>query len=146
MECISIKLIYPSNTKLKLVKLIKDCSGLGLKDSKDICDELHSNPGKSVKMQVLPVATDGTNYIRKFINELKEVDGMFEVTGGREWQRNYKMLAIGLGDRSEYVDFISEHISDNRTLEESKNLIKFIIEKLSKKEIEEIFSKIKIDI
>ena len=48
--------------------------------------------------------------------------------------------------KSEYVDFISEHISDNRTLEESKNLIKFIIEKLSKKEIEEIFSKIKIDI
>jgi uncharacterized protein YqgV (UPF0045/DUF77 family) len=126
--------------------LIKDCSGLGLKDSKEVCDELHSNPDKSVKMQVLPVATDGTNYIRKFINELKEVDGMFEVTGGTEWQRNYKMLAIGLGDKSEYVDFISEHISDNRTLEESKNLIKLIIEKLSEKEIEEVFSKIKIDI
>ena len=94
----------------------------------------------------LSVAIDGTNYVRKFINELKEVDGQFEVTGGTEWQRNYKMLAIGLGDKSEYVDFISEHISDNRTLEESKNLIKFIIEKLSEKEIEDIFSKIKIDI
>ena len=146
MECISIKLIHPSATKLTLVKLIKDCSGLGLKDSKDICDELHLNPGKVVKMQVLPVAADGTNYIRKFINELKEVDGMFEVTGGTEWQRNYKMLAIGLGDRSEYVDFITEHISDNRTLEESKDLIRFIIKKLTKKEIEEVFSKIKIDI
>jgi peptidyl-tRNA hydrolase len=129
-----------------LVKLIKDCSGLGLKDSKDICDELHSNPGKVVKMQVLPVSQDGTNYIKKFISELKGMSGQFEVTGGREWQRNYKMLSIGLGDKSEYVDFISQHISDNRALEESKDLIKFIIEKLTKKEIEEIFSKIKIDI
>jgi hypothetical protein len=146
MECISIKLIHPSTTKLMLVKLIKDCSGLGLKDSKDICDELHSNPGKVVKMQVLPVSQDGTNYIKKFISELKGMSGQFEVTGGTEWQRNYKMLAIGLGDRSEYVDFITEHISDNRTLEESKDLIKFIIKKLTKKEIEEVFSKIKIDI
>jgi hypothetical protein len=56
------------------------------------------------------------------------------------------MLSIGIGDKSEYVDFISEYIFDNRTLEESKDLIKFIIEKLSEKEIEEVFSKIKIDI
>ena len=146
MEFISIKLIYPSNTKLKLVKLIKDCSGLGLKDSKEVCDELHSNPGTVVKMKVLPVSLDGTNYVKKFINELKDMDGLFEVTGGTQWQRNYKMLAIGLGEKSEYIDFISEHISDNRTSDESKKLIKFIIEKLSKKEIEEIFSKIKIDI
>ena len=146
MDHISIKLIYPSTTKLMLVKLIKDCSGLGLKDSKDICDELHSNPGKVVKMQVLPVSQDGTNYIKKFISELKDISGKFEVNGGTQWQRNYKMLAIGLGEKSEYVDFISEHISDNITLEESKDLIKFIIDKLTKEEVEEIFSKIKIEI
>jgi peptidyl-tRNA hydrolase len=145
-EYISIKLIQPTTTKLMLVKLIKDCSGLGLKDSKDICDELHSYPGRPVKMQVLPVAIDGTNYLRKFTNELKNISGQFEVNGGTQWQRNYKMLSIGIGDKSEYVDFISEYIFDNRTLEESKDLIKFIIEKLSEKEIEEVFSKIKIDI
>ena len=145
-EYINIKLIHPTTTKLMFVKLIKDCSGLGLKDSKDICDELHSYPGKVVKMKILPTSADGTNYFKKFISELKSISGQFEVNGGIQWQRNYKMLAIGIGDKSEYADFISEHISDNRTSDESKKLIKFIIEKLSEKEIEEVFSKIKIDI
>ena len=35
---IKIKLVRPTSEKLRFVKLIKECSGLGLKESKDLVD------------------------------------------------------------------------------------------------------------
>ena len=42
---IKIRLIEPCKNKLYFVKLIKDCTELGLKDSKEVCDRLHDRPG-----------------------------------------------------------------------------------------------------
>lgn len=47
MKYIEIKLVKPTTEKLKFVKLIKDCSGLSLKESKDLCDSIHGTSGKS---------------------------------------------------------------------------------------------------
>jgi ribosomal protein L7/L12 len=59
-QVIKIKLIEKCANKLIFVKLIKDCSDLGLKESKDICDRLHSHP---LETQSFVVRQDGiTNY------------------------------------------------------------------------------------
>ena len=60
-QVIKLKLIEKAESKLQLVKLIKDCSGLGLRESKDICDNLHAG-----MTQTFETRQDGiVNYAKK---------------------------------------------------------------------------------
>ena len=52
MKTIKIKLIQPTTQKLAFVKLIKECSGLGLRDAKDLCDNIHDYPERVHEMPV----------------------------------------------------------------------------------------------
>jgi hypothetical protein len=136
-----IKLIVPTPNKLAFVKLIKDCSGLGLKEAKDLCDELHKNPHLVQDMPVMP--TDDTDYSKRFINEIKNVGGEFLVNGGIQWERNIKMLKLGIGDESDYSDFIKDYILNG--LEDSEILLTLVLSKISEDDIKEVFNKINLE-
>lgn len=150
---IRIKLVKPTKEKLKLVKLIKDCSGLGLKEAKDLCDIMHANPEKTVEMSIRDWETidwstgvktpTTTDYRRKFINEIKDVDGKFIVNGGVQWERNVKMLQLGIADKSEYIDFIREYILNS--FGNSEDLLTFVLDTISKEDLQEVFNKINIE-
>ena len=45
MKKLRIKLLSKCDSKLQVVKLIKDCTGLGLKQSKDLADEMFNFVG-----------------------------------------------------------------------------------------------------
>ena len=136
-----IKLLEPTPNKLAFVKLIKDCSGLGLRESKDLCDELHSSPHLVQDMPVKP--TDDTDYSKRFISEIKNVGGKFLVNGGIQWERNIKMLKLGIGDESDYSDFIKDYILNG--LEDSENLLTLALSKISENDIKEVFNKINLE-
>ena len=140
-ETIRIKLITPTPNKIAFVKLVKECSGLGLRESKDLCDELHSSPHLVQDMPVKP--TDDTDYSKRFISEIKNVGGKFLVNGGIQWERNIKMLKLGIGDESDYSDFIKDYILNG--LEDSENLLTLALSKLSKNDIQEVFNTINLE-
>jgi hypothetical protein len=73
---------------------------------------------------------------------MKNIEGRFSVTGGTQWQRNIKMLSLGIADESEYIDFTNEFLIDNRNLEVSENILRFALSKLSKDELQEVFTEI----
>ena len=50
---IKIKLLSKCENKLQVVKLIKDCTKLGLRESKDITDYLFQNIGKSKEIELV---------------------------------------------------------------------------------------------
>ena len=103
---IRIQLIEPCKNKLYFVKLIKDCTDLGLKDSKEVCDRLHNRPDIIEEIVVKDsLDENGLHYSRKFINGMKNVEGKFNVNGGLQWDRNIKMLSLGIADESDYIDF-----------------------------------------
>jgi hypothetical protein len=143
---VKIKLITPTPNKLAFVKLIKDCSHMGLKDSKELCDFLHANPGVTKEFQVRSKDIDGNyhNYRKIFATSIKDVGGQFIVNGGSQWERNIKMLKLGMGDESDYCEVIKENILEN--LEGSEELLTFVLTKLSKQELEEVFNKINIEL
>ena len=62
----------------------------------------------------------------------------FKINGGTEWSRNYKILSLGLGDKSEYVDFIKECISYD------KQIIDLVLSELTKDDLWDILNKIDI--
>ena len=130
------------------VKLIKECTDLGLKDAKERCDTMHSKIGDGVFTEIHIKSghdENGTPYIKKFTERMKDIDGEYVITGGVQWERNIKMLSLGIGDKSDYVDFIQEYI-DCIDRDSSCEIIKKIADKLSIEDLEEIFNEIKIKI
>lgn len=151
---IKIKLVKPTVQKLAFVKLIKDCSGLGLKEAKDLCDDLHSYPGKVYEMPIRDWETidwntgvktpTTTDYRKKFTDEIKNVEGKFIINGGVQWQRDVKMLQLGIAEESDYIEFMKDYILSN--FDNSENLLIFALNKLSKEDLQEIFNKTNIEI
>ncbi len=139
------KLLSKCENKLQVVKLIKDCTGLGLRESKDIADEMFNHIGlvKEIKL-AKPYIRDGKTFnpYEEFTKNIHEF-GDFQVTGGLSWERDSKMLSIGLGDIEDYANFVSEYMSYNNS-EENKMILETIFNKLEKKDLVELVNQIKI--
>jgi hypothetical protein len=132
MNKIRVKLLK-CDSKLSFIRLIKVCTGLGLRDSKDIADELCDSPGlyKEITLLENKINQSGglvIDYYKKFIEEIHEL-GKFEVIGGLSWERNLKLLTLGIGDLDEYTSFLSEYMSLNNS-EDNKVILEKIISKL----------------
>lgn len=142
---IRFKLLSECKNKLQVVKLIKDCTGLGLRESKDIADEMFNNIGlvKEIKL-AKPYIRGGESFnpYEEFTKNIHEF-GDFQVTGGLSWERDSKMLSIGLGDIEDYANFVSEYMSYNN-LEKNKIILETIFNKLEKKDLVELVNQIKL--
>jgi hypothetical protein len=135
MKKIRMKCIQKTPNKLALVKLIKQVSDLGLKDSKNIVDTFDYDINMSVEFEIL-----NNKSIEIFRNELKEIGGQYSVNGGVEFDRELKLLKLGLGQEKDYVDFISENLSYTN----NEDIIKFILGKLNKEDLIQIINKLNI--
>ncbi len=142
---IRFKLLSKCENKLQVVKLIKDCTGLGLRESKDIADEMFNHIGlvKEIKL-AKPYIRGGESFnpYDEFTKNIHQF-GDFQVTGGLSWERDSKMLSIGLGEVEDYAIFISEYMSYNN-LEKNKIILETIFNKLEKKDLVELVNQIKL--
>ena len=145
MRKIRFKLISKCDNKLQVVKLIKDCTGLGLRDSKDIADEMFNHIGLTKEIEIVePYMKDGKvfNSFEEFTTKIIQF-GDFQVTGGLSWERDSKMLGLGIGETEDYANFVSEYMSYNN-LEENKMILGILFSKLEKEDLVELVNKIKI--
>jgi len=137
MKKIKLKLISPTTQKLAVVKLIKECSELGLKDSKDILDKVCAG---SVEEFYIRKPENGINFGDKFRKEIAKLDGIFSVSGGLESQREKKLLELGMGNTQDYSNFIIENIFFTEA--DMKIALDLILSKLSKSDLIDVFNKI----
>ena len=145
MRKIRFKLLSKCDNKLQVVKLIKDCTGLGLRDSKDIADEMFNHIGLTKEIEIVePYMKDGKvfNSFEEFTTKIIQF-GDFQVTGGLSWERDSKMLGLGIGETEDYANFVSEYMSYNN-LEENKMILGILFSKLEKEDLVELVNKIKI--
>lgn len=125
-------MLEPSKSKLYLVKALKDVTGLGLREAKDLIDDLHS--GREVKTIVS--SREGVIELKSRFNE----HGKFIINGGIEYQRNIQLLQLELGESDEYINEISDRIFYQLDDENSKLLLNFALSKLSHQQLIEIFT------
>ena len=127
--------------RLAFVKGLKELTGLGLKEAKDLADDLNYNfdrMGTSKKTIELGGA-DVLKKIRDFQIYVKEnCSGMYNSLG-TEHAREMKMLMLGIGEKEHYVDFISDTIN---ACDDSNELIKEILNELPKEKLNDILIKI----
>lgn len=125
-------------TKLMFVKILKNHTGLGLKESKEICDRLHELPYRPVEFLLdVPVDINPNDYAKSFREELSEMDLEFDMSGGTDFERNRKLLMLGLGEKEDYVSFLEEAMINQ------KELLTLALNKLCKDDLKEIFDNIK---
>ena len=134
MKKIRMKCVEKTPSKLAFVKLIKEVSGLGLKESKDIADTFDYDINRPVEFEI-----SRDKSIDQFRKDLKEIGGQYLVNGGLEFEREYKLLTLGLGEQEDYVDFISENLNYFTNQEDT---IKFILSKLTKEDLIELTKKL----
>ncbi len=149
---IKIQVVSKTLNKLQFVKLIKECTGFGLKESKDIVDRLESNLGSTEEIEILndiykPISGPGNGLT--CLEHLKEVlsgksqtislGGTYKINGGTEYVREHKLLSLGIGEKLDYCNFISEHIKNN-----NYDIMEIVLSKLSKEDLKEVFNKIEL--
>ena len=144
---VRIKLVNQCAGKLQFVKNIKELLGLGLKDSKDIVDNICNIPFKSVELEI-PM-NKSISDVKKLLDDLSwtsisrddEISFYnYEINGGVQWQREANMLKLGIGSREDYLDFIKQSIQTN--FGNSEELITFVLNKLSDEQLHETLEKI----
>jgi hypothetical protein len=148
-KIIKIKMVNPKNlfldTRFTLIKLVKDITGWSLFDSKIFCDELTSlSEPKYLEIKSEYIGPDGKSaddVLQYFISELKKIDE-FYITGGTQWERNIKMLSIGVGDVSDYSDFIKDYICGHSSEAEISSIINLMCQVIDKQYLIDIISNI----
>ena len=154
MKEIEIKLLEPTPHKLQLVRLIKDCSGMGLKECKDLCDNLHKHPEKAWTMPIkdwetIDYSTGSKtpakkDYHQYFIEELNLIQsGKFIVTGGKEWLRDMKLAQLGMADKDSIIETLSDYILNKWS--DSKEVLEVALSKLEIGELIEVCGLIKLE-
>ena len=94
--------IYTTGTsKLNLVKVIKDITGMGLKEAKDIVDGLVTSPQK---IRVPLTASEITRY-KKYLTDCEGCT--FDMTDQQKI-RDVKLMQLGLYEKDQLVDEIVE--------------------------------------
>jgi ribosomal protein L7/L12 len=132
--------IYTSGTsKLNLVKCLKDMTGLGLKDSKGIVDNLATSPQK---IRVPLTSSEIIDY-KKYLSSL---DGCtFDMTDQQKI-RDVKLMQLGLYEKDQLVDEVVESdifniFANKDNFELIKNILKSRYNSIPEEELLKILDK-----
>lgn len=125
-------------SKLHFIKLIKLSTRLGLKESKDICDYLCSNKGKTVEIEIYEEleVKDKFHKTIPYLMENLPSCGDISFNGGKDYQREIKILSLGIGENEDYYRVIEEYLNLNNSF------INNILSKLKREDLQELINEI----
>jgi hypothetical protein len=120
MKLIKVKYIGGSTySLLKFVKIVKDHTGMGLKDAKDFVDSVIGSPGVEIPLSVINPL--------EFEKDLIQSNQNAFVVINAQKMRHDKLIQLGLGSKEDLIQSLSEEISTElylrikRSVNESKN-------------------------
>jgi len=120
MKLIKVKYIGGSTySLLKFVKIVKDHTGMGLKDAKDFVDSVIGSPGVETPLSVINPL--------EFEKDLIQSNQNAFVVINAQKMRHDKLIQLGLGSKEDLIQSLSEEISTElylrikRSVNDSKN-------------------------
>lgn len=118
----------PITPKLHFVKMIMHLTSYGARESKDLCDDIHSYGSNQREIEVL----DAEN----FIKEMGEKFGDFVDVYHPAYDRDLKILLVGVGNEDDYIDGIAKLIEGN------PDKLKTILKRFEKEDLIEILTEV----
>ena len=132
---IRVRLLEKCNSKLPFVKILKEYTGLGLKESKDLMEDIADkiNTNEFVEFDIYT-----NERLSLFKKDLESHNIKMHIIGGKEWTRELRLLSL-VGDKEDVLHFIN----DNSFLLDgdiSLKILKLAFDKLSSEDIIEILN------
>lgn len=141
----------PESSRLAFVKALKDVSGLGLKEAKDLADTLHHGFGTGSKTIEISIGVNNgytkpspktIKDIKDFIKYLNEnCSGDYTVGGGIAFERESKLLSLGMGSDADYISFISKVMME-KSRTEIEEFMSSIMSNVNREDLQKIFNKL----
>jgi hypothetical protein len=128
-------------SKLSFVKVIKYYTDLGLKDSKDLADKLFSDLETGIN-GFTHMKLKNSNDFKSFVNSVGDIGIKAYIVSGVQFDRDLKMLSIGIGEKEDYIGFISEHVKNTRDI---SDILDMVLSKMDKNQLNEIINEIKLE-
>ena len=110
-----VKCIGKTNNLLQYVKTVKAHSGIGLKEAKEFCERTRDNQGVEF---ILPIQTS----IASFEKEIREMVGDTIQVLNREKERQIKLISLGLGEKSDLIQLLSEEMASELVQKTHNNI------------------------
>lgn len=109
--------------------MIKEQLGLGLKDAKELCDEICQKGEVTYEV--------GKNFdIKRLTSTVKEYSSKFNSTlRVKSNDRLVKLMSLGICDKEHYLDYMSEHFLAN------EGFIEDLLKDKDKSELTYLFNK-----
>ena len=129
MKLIKVKYIGGSTySLLTFVKIVKDHTGMGLKDAKDFVDSVVGSPGVEIPLSVINPLEFEKDLIQSAIFCFYPMvnQNAFVVINAQK-MRHDKLIQLGLGSKEDLIQSLSEEISTElylrikRSVNDSKN-------------------------
>ena len=145
MKAVKIKCVGKISNLLQFVKTLKDHTGLGLKEAKDLCDSIRSNEGQEYLVYI-------TSSPEAFEKEVREKIGHMIYVTNREKERQVKLVALGLGDDSDKIDLVTDELASKLLMivkqNQSRDLYPIfkdflfdVISDMNSEQLDELFNK-----
>ena len=127
--------------KLATVKLIKEYSGMSLKEAKDWVDEFDgSGPLFSKHVQLKSIDVSNSANFEYALSQLN--DGVHLIASDRSKRRQRKIVEIGLGDLNDKIEILSEELTcdvmGNYSYDSIKELITEFLTQLDEKTLDKL--------
>jgi len=128
------------NTKLSLVKTIKEHLGLGLKEAKELMDDGFNNLGKPILVEGCSLESMSRlrNAIRTDFPEL-----LIDTTGDQKEERKKFFLDMDMGDENDYIEYLSSNYTNllfTSSFDDVKKNLRNIFSKINLEDLKVLYN------
>lgn len=135
---IRVRLLEKCDRRLSFVKLLKNYGNIGLKEAKDLMedieDKFNKSPGEYVEFDIM-----SNEKLKSFKEDLISDDIKLHIIGGKEWTRELRLLSL-IGDKEDSLKFIEDNMLVSHNI--LNKILKLAFDKLSNEDVIEIIDEI----
>lgn len=133
---IRVRLLANCDRRLAFCKTLMEYTGLGLKEAKDLMDDIEDKFKRKTD-EYVEFDIISNDKLKLFKEALISQDILLHIIGGKEWTREFRLLSL-VGDKEDSLKFIEDNM-----LECHKNrIIKLAFDKLSNSDVIELLNEI----
>lgn len=135
---IRVRLLEKCDRRLAFVKLLKEYGDIGLKEAKDLMEDIEDKfkreTGEYVEFDII-----SNEKLKSFKEYLIRDNISLHIIGGIEWTRELRLLSL-VGDKEDSLRFIEDNVLISHNI--LNKILKLAFDKLSNDDVIEIIDEI----
>lgn len=133
MRKAELTIIKSGDSKLSLIKTIKDYISIGLKEAKDFVD--NQGPSNTMSMEMDISAVDG---LKTALNAMKS-NGLEFILKDIVHHRNKSIIELGIYDKEDLVEYLSEEFASECVSGSVRSILQDVFSTIKEDRLKDIY-------